>query len=69
MHGDEIPLDEDILKELEKLPHEESGLGWSLSQCLPPEREETAESPDSLELEGTRLGSAGNGKQPILWRI
>ena len=52
-----------------RLPHDSDLKSWKLSQSLLPERLEAVEDIDSLVEKGTKLGQAGNGKEPILWPI
>ena len=68
------PEDVDRLEELDEwvetiLPHNDKCLGWSLSQDLPNELEETAEPVDPLVHKGTELGSTGKGKGQIFLHI
>ena len=69
-----FPEDVERLEELESwleapLPHIWDGDQWRLSQDLILQQEEQPELQDPIEVDGARLGSAGNGREFINWRV
>ena len=68
MNCDQIQLEDGCLDDIQQLPHDTVAVNWKLSGWLPTEQLEREEPADNLVDLGTRLGSAGNGKEPICWR-
>ena len=69
MHRDQVQLEDGCLDGIQQLPHDTAAVKWKLSEWLPTEQLERVEPEDNLVDLGPRLGSAGNGKEPICWRI